>query len=85
MDHLRLQLSEQIKTAQEADLKSVLLAWIDAHNNEEGIRELHQAFGTHDGGWDTIDKLVGSIHAPSDWASEHNHYLYATPKTSTSA
>ncbi|NEZ67714.1 hypothetical protein D0962_33980 [Leptolyngbyaceae cyanobacterium CCMR0082] len=76
MEHLRLQLPKQIKATQEADLKAVLLAWVGSHHDEEDIRELQQAFEIHDNGWDAIDKLVGSIEAPTDWAAEHNHYLY---------
>ncbi|MEM7353380.1 MAG: hypothetical protein AAF657_21470 [Acidobacteriota bacterium] len=31
--------------------------------------------------WDELESLAGSIDAPSDWAKEHNHYLYGSPKT----
>lgn len=30
--------------------------------------------------WDLLASLTGTIEAPSDWASEHDHYLYGTPK-----
>lgn len=30
--------------------------------------------------WDVLEKLAGTITAPSDWSSEHDHYLYGTPK-----
>ncbi len=30
--------------------------------------------------WDTLDALAGSLEAPHDWATEHDHYLYGTPK-----
>jgi len=30
--------------------------------------------------WDVLEKLAGTVTAPSDWASEHDHYLYGTPK-----
>jgi hypothetical protein len=33
-----------------------------------------------DDGWDAISNLVGSVEAPTDWAAEHDHYLYGTPK-----
>lgn len=33
-------------------------------------------------GWDVLDRLTGSIEGPGDWASEHDHYLYGTPKRS---
>ena len=36
-------------------------------------------------GWDVLESLVGSIDGPPDWASEHDHYLYGTPKRGTVA
>ena len=30
--------------------------------------------------WDILESLTGSIEAPADWSSEHDHYLYGTPK-----
>ena len=30
--------------------------------------------------WQLLDELAGSIDAPADWSSEHDHYLYGTPK-----
>jgi hypothetical protein len=30
--------------------------------------------------WDVLEKLVGSVEGPRDWADEHDHYLYGTPK-----
>lgn len=30
--------------------------------------------------WDVIESLIGTVEAPPDWASEHDHYLYGTPK-----
>ena len=30
--------------------------------------------------WDVLDELTGSITAPPDWAEEHDHYFYGTPK-----
>jgi hypothetical protein len=30
--------------------------------------------------WDVLEALAGSIEAPPDWASEHDHYLYGIPK-----
>jgi len=31
--------------------------------------------------WDILGDLIGSIKAPPDWAMEHDHYLYGTPKS----
>ncbi|TRV43864.1 MAG: hypothetical protein EWV53_17155 [Microcystis panniformis Mp_MB_F_20051200_S9] len=33
-------------------------------------------------GWDCIEKLIGTVEAPQDWALEHDHYLYGLPKRS---
>jgi hypothetical protein len=30
--------------------------------------------------WDILEALAGSVDAPPDWAGEHDHYLYGTPK-----
>ncbi|MDP9375230.1 MAG: hypothetical protein M3Q65_22820 [Chloroflexota bacterium] len=30
--------------------------------------------------WDVLDALSASVEAPADWASQHDHYLYGTPK-----
>ncbi len=30
--------------------------------------------------WDVLESLTGTIDAPTDWSSEHDHYLYGTPK-----
>ncbi len=30
--------------------------------------------------WDVLEGLAGTVEAPHDWASEHDHYLYGTPK-----
>ncbi|MBE9012400.1 hypothetical protein IQ250_19565 [Pseudanabaenaceae cyanobacterium LEGE 13415] len=30
--------------------------------------------------WDVLESLMGTIEAPADWSSEHDHYLYGTPK-----
>lgn len=39
-----------------------------------------EATGVDGNAWDTVAHLVGSIEAPADWSSEHDHYLYGTPK-----
>lgn len=30
--------------------------------------------------WDVLEALAGTVEAPQDWASDHDHYLYGTPK-----
>jgi hypothetical protein len=32
--------------------------------------------------WDAIKSLIGTIEGPTDWASQHDHYLYGTPRQS---
>ena len=30
--------------------------------------------------WDVLDTLRGTLEAPTDWAEQHDHYLYGNPK-----
>lgn len=30
--------------------------------------------------WTVLKSLIGTVDAPPDWAAEHDHYLYGTPK-----
>lgn len=30
--------------------------------------------------WDVLEQLAGTVEAPADWAAEHDHYLYGSPK-----
>ncbi len=30
--------------------------------------------------WNLLADAAGSVEAPPDWASEHDHYLYGSPK-----
>ena len=30
--------------------------------------------------WDTLEAMIGTQQQPEDWAAEHDHYLYGTPK-----
>ena len=30
--------------------------------------------------WDVLEQLAGTVDAPADWAAEHDHYLYGSPK-----
>jgi hypothetical protein len=39
-----------------------------------------------DGGvWDLLEQAAGTVEMSADWASEHDHYLYGTPKRSSAA
>ena len=37
------------------------------------------------GVWDLLEHVAGTVEMPADWASEHDHYLYGTPKRSSAA
>lgn len=43
------------------------------------IQELNEASSPPDA-WDVLEAMVGTVEAPPDWSSEHDHYLYGTPK-----
>jgi len=30
--------------------------------------------------WGVLGRLTGTVDAPQDWAEEHDHYLYRSPK-----
>lgn len=30
--------------------------------------------------WDVLEAMTGTVEAPHDWSSEHDHYLYGTSK-----
>ncbi|WP_424096329.1 hypothetical protein [Moorena producens] len=36
---------------------------------------------TSQNAWDVLEAFAGTVEAPSDWAMEHDHYLYGTPKS----
>ena len=35
--------------------------------------------------WDLLEHFAGTVEMPADWSSEHDHYLYGTPKRSSAA
>jgi predicted DNA-binding antitoxin AbrB/MazE fold protein len=41
-------------------------------------REVHLIKGRD--AWEVLEQVVGAVQAPEDWATEHDHYLYGTPK-----
>ena len=53
--------------------------------------DAHEPSGEQDeplpsgGAWDLLEHTAGSVEMPADWASEHDHYLYGTPKRSSTA
>ena len=30
--------------------------------------------------WEVLEQFAGTVEAPEDWAAEHDHYLYGSPK-----
>jgi hypothetical protein len=44
------------------------------------IQTLRQPPPAEPNAWDVLESLTATIEAPADWSSEHNHYLYGTPK-----
>ncbi|MFB2768813.1 antitoxin family protein [Pelatocladus sp. BLCC-F211] len=46
------------------------------------IQELKEPSPSGDA-WDVLEAMTGTVEAPSDWSSEHDHYLYGTPKKET--
>lgn len=37
------------------------------------------------GVWNLLEQVAGTVEMPADWASEHDHDLYGTPKRSSAA
>lgn len=37
------------------------------------------------GVWDLLEHVAGTVEMPADWASQHDHSLYGTPKRSSPA
>ncbi len=42
--------------------------------------ELIQAPTDKKNAWTVLHEQAGSVEMPEDWAKEHDHYLYGTPK-----
>lgn len=47
-----------------------------------GMEEGPERPAPEGGAWDLLRSLTGALEMPPDWASEHDHYLYGTPKRS---
>jgi hypothetical protein len=43
--------------------------------------EIRPAADADQDAWEVLEELAGAVEAPSDWAAEHDHYLYGTPKS----
>lgn len=55
---------------------------LDLEPNTRYVITIEEALSPIETGdaWDVLEHLTGTIEAPYDWASEHDHYLYNTPK-----
>ena len=57
---------------------------LERENTGEASGEPEQPLPTG-GAWDLLEHAAGTVEMPADWASEHDHYLYETPKRSSAA
>lgn len=51
---------------------------LDVHTKSPSMPQI--VFSESADAWDVLEALIGTIDAPPDWASQHDHYLYDTPK-----
>jgi len=57
--------------------------WSDTYDRIEGkisINIEHKDLLTSGDPWLVLESLVGRVEGPEDWALEHDHYIYGTPK-----
>ncbi|AFY51053.1 hypothetical protein Nos7524_5334 [Nostoc sp. PCC 7524] len=69
-----------IKLFQERNPKILILEEILPPKIESPLMEVGEILNAEGNAWDVLEALTGTIEAPSDWSSQHNHYLYGTPK-----
>jgi hypothetical protein len=55
---------------------------IDLKPNARYLVTVEQEVAVAEGenAWDILARLTGKVEGPEDWAAEHDHYLYRTPK-----
>lgn len=53
---------------------------LDLEPNKRYVLTIESTPTHEDNAWDALESLAGTVDAPSDWATEHDHYLYGTPK-----
>jgi hypothetical protein len=57
--------------------------WSDTYDRIDGkisINIEHKDLITSGDPWSALESLIGTIEGPEDWALEHDHYIYGTPK-----
>lgn len=54
----------------------------DLEPNTRYVITVRKASGRTEAGdaWDVLSDEAGSVEGPEDWAAEHDHYLYGTPR-----
>jgi predicted RNase H-like HicB family nuclease len=50
------------------------------HKDNSTFEETSEYIKNEGNAWDVLETLTGTIEAPSDWSSQHDFYLYGTPK-----
>ncbi|MBS3028597.1 MAG: hypothetical protein HCA25_16340 [Dolichospermum sp. DET50] len=50
------------------------------HKDNPLVTEAIEDIEDEGNAWDVLEALTGTIEAPSDWSSQHDHYLYGNPK-----
>ncbi|MDB9466176.1 hypothetical protein PN480_15865 [Dolichospermum circinale CS-1225] len=56
------------------------LKFAGMHKNNPLFSETLEYIENQGNAWDVLEALTGTIEAPSDWSSQHDFYLYGTPK-----
>jgi hypothetical protein len=54
------------------DLQQQVLEFVETLRQQH-----HQTAGN---AWDVLESLTGTVEAPADWSTDHDHYLYGIPK-----
>jgi hypothetical protein len=74
------QIIEKLETFPDSALREIL-NHIDLLETSTDIVSQQQPTGNpQKNAWDILESLTGTVEAPPDWSSEHDHYLYGTPR-----
>ncbi|GCL43768.1 hypothetical protein [Dolichospermum planctonicum] len=53
---------------------------IKCYETKNPLIEVTEIGNNEGNAWDVLEALTGTIEAPSDWSSQHDHYLYGNSK-----
>ena len=53
---------------------------IKCYETKNPLMEVTEIGNNEGNAWDVLEALTGTIEAPSDWSSQHDHYLYGNAK-----